>query len=90
MKQIMKGLLLIAVMLTGSTAKEATQDIQVFTADNSNGKISPETIEAAFKKAGFYISANRDMNGPFKNSSKRQHSMSIIFLLFSVKRSILN
>ena len=70
MKQIMKGLLLIAVMLTGSTAKEATQDIQVFTADNSNGKITPETIEAAFKKAGFYISANRDMNGPFKKQFK--------------------
>jgi len=70
MKQIMKGLLLIAVMLTGSTAKEATQDIQVFTADNSNGKITPETIEAAFKKAGFYISANRDMNGPFKRQFK--------------------
>ena len=70
MKQIMKGLLLIAVMLTGSTAKEATQDIQVFTADNSNGKITPETIEAAFKKVGFYISANRDMNGPFKRQFK--------------------
>ena len=66
----MKGLLLIAVMLTGSTAQEATQDIQVFTADNSNGKITPETIEAAFKKAGFYISANRDMNGPFKKQFK--------------------
>ena len=66
----MKGLLLIAVMLTGSTAQEATQDIQVFTADNSKGKITPETIEAAFKKAGFYISANRDMNGPFKKQFK--------------------
>ena len=70
MKQIMKGLLLIAVMLTGATANEATQDIQVYTADNSNGKITPETIEAAFKKTGFYISANRDMNGPFKKQFK--------------------
>jgi uncharacterized protein (DUF302 family) len=70
MKQIMKGLLLIAVMLTGSTAKEATQDIQLFTADTSNVKITPATIEAAFKKAGFYISANRDMNGPFKKQFK--------------------
>jgi len=66
----MKGLLLIAVMLTGATANEATQDIQVYTADNSNGKITPETIEAAFKKTGFYISANRDMNGPFKKQFK--------------------
>ena len=70
MKQIMKGLLLIAIILTGSTAQEATQDIQVFTADNNNGKITPETIEEAFKKVGFYISANRDMNGPFKKQFK--------------------
>lgn len=70
MKQIMKGLLLIAVMLTGSTAQETTQDIQLFTADNSDGKITPATIEEAFKKAGFYISANRDMNGPFKKQFK--------------------
>jgi uncharacterized protein (DUF302 family) len=70
MKHIIKGLLLIAVMLTGSTAKELTQDIQVYTADNSNGKITPETIEAVFKKTGFYISANRDMNGPFKKQFK--------------------
>ena len=71
MKQIMKGLLLIAVLLTGATATEATaQDIQVFTADNSSGKITPATIETAFKKAGFYISANRDMNGPFKKQFK--------------------
>ncbi|KYJ85490.1 DUF302 domain-containing protein [Sulfurovum riftiae] len=69
MKQIMKGLLLIAVILTGSTAA-STADIQVFTADNSKGEITPATIEAAFKKAGFYISANRDMNGPFKKQFK--------------------
>lgn len=71
MKQIMKGMLLIVFMLTGAAATEATtQDIQVFTVDNSKGKITPETIEAAFKKAGFYISANRDMNGPFKKQFK--------------------
>ena len=70
MKQIMKGLLLITVLLTGSIAKEAAQDIQIFTADNSNGKITPETIEAAFKNAGFFISANRDMNGPFTKQFK--------------------
>lgn len=42
------------------------QDIQVFTADNSDGKITPKTIEEAFKKVGFFIAENRDMNLPFK------------------------
>jgi len=48
----------------------STSDIQILTADNSDGKITPKTIEAAFKKAGFFVSANRDMNGPFKKQFK--------------------
>jgi uncharacterized protein (DUF302 family) len=85
----MKGLLLIAVMLTGSIAKEAIPDIQVFTADNSNGKITPETIEAAFKKAGFYISANRDMNGPFKKQFKETtFDVYNLFTFFSKKDTL--
>ena len=47
-----------------------SSDIQILTADNSNGKITPKTIEAAFKKAGFFVSANRDMNTPFKKQFK--------------------
>lgn len=70
MKKYLKGLLVITLLATGLTAKDAVQDIQVFTSPNADGKITPETIEAAFKKAGFYISANRDMNGPFKKQFK--------------------
>ncbi len=70
MKKYLKGLLVIALLATGLTAKEAAQDIQIFTSPNADGKITPSTIEAAFKKAGFYISANRDMNGPFKKQFK--------------------
>jgi uncharacterized protein (DUF302 family) len=40
--------------------------VRVFTADNSNGKITPKTIQAVFEKAGFMVEANNDMNGPFK------------------------
>ena len=46
-------------------------DIEVITSENSDGKITPETIEAAFKKAGFVVSANRDMNTPFKKQFKK-------------------
>jgi len=47
-----------------------TSDIRLLTSDNKEGKITPKTIEEAFKKAGFFISANRDMNGPFKKQFK--------------------
>lgn len=47
-----------------------TEDIQVLTADNTDGKITPKSIQKAFEKAGFSISANRDMNTPFKKQFK--------------------
>ncbi len=46
------------------------QDIEVFTSDNSDKKITTKSIEEAFTKAGFFISANRDMNTPFKKQFK--------------------
>ncbi len=44
---------------------KTTADIEVLTSDNADGKITTKSIEEAFKKAGFVISANRDMNKPF-------------------------
>jgi uncharacterized protein (DUF302 family) len=66
--------LAIATEVNKSTAEARSstpkQDILVFTSDNADGKITPSTIQAAFEKAGFTISANRDMNGPFKKQFK--------------------
>ena len=84
MKLFIKGMLCASLMtssLLADTVKkttikkvESTQsikgDIEIITSDNSNGKITPQSIEAAFKKAGFTVSANRDMNGPFKKQFK--------------------
>ena len=66
MKQILKGLLIGSLLITGLIA----EDIKVFTSDNKDGKITAKTIEEAFTKAGFFVSANRDMNVPFKKQFK--------------------
>ena len=73
MKQLIKGLVIASLFTVSSMATEskkevdkAAQDIQIFTSANENGKITPKTIEEAFQKAGFFVSENRDMNGPFK------------------------
>jgi len=50
--------------------KTTSSDVIVFSSENKDGKITTKTIEEAFKKAGFFISANRDMNGPFKKQFK--------------------
>jgi len=51
--------------LTVHAADGGRQDIRIFTADNSQGRITPTSIEKAFEKAGFLIDGNNDMNKPF-------------------------
>jgi len=75
MKLLIKGMLcaslvVSAVMATENVKSEKKADIEIFTSTNSDGKITPKSIESAFKKAGFIISANRDMNGPFLKQFK--------------------
>ncbi|MEA2049001.1 MAG: hypothetical protein U9O64_11230, partial [Campylobacterota bacterium] len=41
-------------------------NVTILTANNTEGKITTKTIEAAFEKAGFFINDNRDMLPPFK------------------------
>ena len=52
----------VAQNATAST----NDDIRIYQADNSDGKITPDTIQKAFEKAGFYMAANNSMNFPFK------------------------
>lgn len=79
MKLLIKGMLcaslVVSSVLSQDVAKAAAKepaavkstaaDIEIFTSENADGKITPESIEKAFKEAGFVVSANRDMNGPF-------------------------
>ena len=86
MKSITKGLVLLLLLATGLIAVENKapapapkastaqgNHIRVFTSDNSDGKITPATIQAAFEKAGFIVEANNDMNSPFKRDFKNTH-----------------
>ncbi|MCK5111387.1 MAG: DUF302 domain-containing protein [Arcobacteraceae bacterium] len=69
MKAIIKSL--VAVLLLGTVVMaNAVQDIQIYTTDNSKGKITPKTIEKAFKDAGFYITTNNNMNRAFDSKFK--------------------
>ncbi len=80
MKLLVKGMLCASLIVTGAmsqaAAKEPTAvkttapDVEIFTSENADGKITPASIEQAFKEAGFVISANRDMNGPFLKQFK--------------------
>ncbi len=69
MKSMIKGLVTVLLLATAVVAS-AAQDIQIYTADNSNGKITPQTIEQSFKDAGFYITTNNNMNRAFDSKYK--------------------
>jgi len=73
--KLIKGLLAALLVVSGLTAAEKTfkNDVRVWRQDNSGGKVTPKTIEEAFKKAGFVIAANNDMNFPFKRDFNTTH-----------------
>lgn len=68
----------LAVVMTGCLAStdvkpakaefkpDTPQSVQVFSAKNTDGKITPKTIDAAFNANGLSMGGNNDMNKPFK------------------------
>ena len=82
MKKTIKNILLTIMLATGIVAS-ASDDIQIYTADNSKGKITGASIEKAFEDAGFLISGNNDMNIAFKGKfQKTNHKMYHLFTLY--------
>ncbi|MEA3491321.1 MAG: DUF302 domain-containing protein [Campylobacterota bacterium] len=68
MRSISKILMLSLLLVASAIASGATQahDVKVFTSDNSDGKLTPKTIQAVLEKEGFMVEANNDMNSPYK------------------------
>ncbi len=83
MTKIIKGLLIIAIFVTGLMAK--TQDIQIWTSTNIDGKITAKSVEKAFEEAGFIIDGNNDMNVAFK--AKFKGTRHDLYHLFTTHRS---
>ena len=61
---------LIAIFLLTIGVVSMAQDIQIYTTNNSSGKITPQSIEKTFKDAGFYITTNNNMNRAFDSKYK--------------------
>ena len=82
MKSILKGLV-TAFLLVTSVMANTTQDIQIYTANNSKGTITGKSIEKAFRDAGFVISGHNDMNIAFKAKfQKTNHKMYRLFTVY--------
>ncbi len=70
--RFIKILVTLCVVTIGLSAAEANH-VRVFASENSDGKITPKTIQAAFEKEGFMVEANNDMLTPFKRDFKVLH-----------------
>ena len=82
-KTMKKLFSLAAIMLSTGVAASAAQDVQIYTTDNSNGKITGATIEKTFTDAGFYVSGNNDMNRAFQSKfQKTNHKMYNLFTAY--------
>jgi len=81
--KMIKSLVATLLLAIGVTAG-AAQDVQIYTTDNSKGKITGASIEKAFADAGFLISGNNDMNIAFK--SKFQKTNHKLYHLFTTYR----
>jgi len=82
MKFFTKSLILSFLVSTGLLTA-GTHHVQILTAPNTDGKITPKSIEAIFEKAGFFINDNRDMLPPFiKNFKTVDYDVYNLFTVF--------
>ena len=68
MKKILLTILSLSALLLASQ-----NSIQVWSADNTNGRITTKSIEKAFNSVGLDVLANNNMNKPFKLRFKKTH-----------------
>jgi len=78
----MKKILLFAVALICAVSLQAKGDLNIFSVDNTKGKITSETIAKTLEKNGFGIDLVSKMNGPFKIQFKQTDFK--IFILMTV------
>jgi uncharacterized protein (DUF302 family) len=84
MKISLKVLLWLSLALTASMA----QDIRIFTVDSEAGKVTPKSVEKAFKDAGFHITGNNNMNKAFDGKFKTHtHDVYNLFTVHSKERA---
>jgi uncharacterized protein (DUF302 family) len=61
----------------------STSNNQVFSTDNSDGKINAKSIEKSFNANGIYVDVNNDMNSIFEKRYKKVHHASYNLAIFT-------
>lgn len=65
------------------------QDVRIFTTQNKQNTITPQSIQKTFEEAGFIVDKNKDMNEKFKKAFGKTHYHSYrLFTVHSTKHLI--
>ncbi len=64
------------------------QNLQIFSADNSNAKINAKSIEKAFNSSGLIVDVNNDMNSIFSKRYGKVHHKNYNLAIFRNKELI--
>ncbi|PHS39629.1 MAG: hypothetical protein COB07_06155 [Sulfurovum sp.] len=83
MNKILKFLLGAFLLLGTSVYAEETQNIQIFSVDNSKGTISAKSVEKAFNDSDVLVDVNNDMNSIFSKRYGKVHHKNYNLAIFT-------
>ncbi len=84
----MKKIITFAIALFCAISLQAQGDLHLFSVENKDGKITPNSIETAFTENGFSLGVNSEMNGPFtKQFQKTNFKVFTLLTLYNTQLS---
>ena len=83
MKKILKVFIGAFLVLGASVCAAETQNIQIFSVDNSKGAINAKSIEKAFNDSGVVVDVNNDMNSIFSKRYGKVHHKNYNLAIFT-------
>ena len=83
MKKILKVFIGAFLVLGTSVCAAETQNIQIFSVDNSKGAINAKSIEKAFNASGVIVDVNNDMNSIFSKRYGKVHHKNYNLAIFT-------
>ena len=83
MKKILKVFIGAFLVLGTSVCAAETQNIQIFSVDNSKGAINAKSIEKAFNASGVIVDVNNDMNSIFSKRYGKVHHTNYNLAIFT-------
>jgi uncharacterized protein (DUF302 family) len=86
MKQL--SLILASLFIFSMGQCFASTNHQIFSSDNTDGKITAKTIEEAFNTSDMYVDVNNDMNSIFSKRYKKVHHKHYNLAIFMNAKSV--